>query len=334
MAFNTSQITPYLQVDPSAAFTAEGVTTVAAIGPLNGESGPDFEFQQDGNSSLDLLEIVTPGACRMTGGNATVYPVEGSDGNPTWSYQYEGPNEGERVTTGGQIGAPSGGEPRGHWEHTLHGGQDGTFSFHAGTSSAPDGTEISSIECADPGWCVQARCAPFKQLFWTGIGNFANQHFDYDFEGCNVVKGNKGTQHFVKVMIGDFGENDRPTREDALVDGNPDSCNWSQKLVDAGYTDGRGPWNAADAVFLDSTPDGKFGGKGGQICDKCPDYYQIEIHCTTDPGSDVIYSFAGYLGGGNYQIHPETGEQCPVTVELVPELFESNPAPKSNNGRN
>ena len=275
------------------------------------------------NTEVEPIQIVE-GGCRMTGGNATLFPVTAEDGTLTWSYEFEGPADEGKVTTGGQINAPSGQQPpAGHWEHTLHDGAEGNFSFHVGTSSAPAGTEISSVECADPGWCVQARCAPFKQLFWTGIGNFANQHFDAAFPGCNVIKGNKGTQHFVKAMIGDFGENDRPTKRAALEDGDPNSCNWFDKLQAAGYPGPTGPWTAAEAVPLDSVLDNQFGDKNGQVCDKCPDYYQIEIHCTTDPGSDVIYSFAGFLGGGNYQIHPETGEQCPVTEELVPELFET-----------
>jgi hypothetical protein len=266
----------------------------------------------------------------MTGGNATVSPTIGFDGLDTWTYDYTGPQEesfdtGFWITTGGQINAPSGNQPpSGHWEHTQHGGAEGNFSFHVGTSSAPEGTQISTVECNDPGWCVQARCAPFKQLFWTGIGNFANQRFDAVFpEECEVKKGNKGTQHFVRVMIGDFGENDRPTREASLIDADPDTCNWFDKLKDAGFPEPPGPWNASDAVFLDSEPDDQFGDKGGQLCDKCPDYYQIEIHCTTDPGSAVIYQFAGFLQHGNYQLHPATGDQCPAIEELVPELFES-----------
>jgi|GEM_PF-1568026 len=270
------------------------------------------------------------GACRMTGGNATVSPAIGFDGTDTWAYDFDATAEnfatGYWITTGGQINAPSGNTPpAGHWVHAQHGGAEGNFSFHAGTSSAPDGTEISTVECADPGWCVQARCAGFKQLFWTGIGNFANQHFDAVFPGCEVVptRGNVGTQHFVRVMIGDFGENDRPTREAALQDADPATCNWFDKLQGAGYPGPPGPYTAADAVFLDSAADPKFGDKGGQVCDKCPDYYQIEIHCTTDPASAVIYDFQGFLESGNYQIHPETGTQCPVTEELVPELFQT-----------
>jgi hypothetical protein len=34
--------------------------------------------------------------------------------------------------------------------------------------------------------------------------------------------------------------------------------------------------------------------------------------------------FYGYLESGNYQIHPETGEQCPASPELAPELFQKS----------
>jgi len=308
-----------LSVDPcilSGPFSLTAVVTITGAGTQS--------FGANIWAPFTPFEV---GACRMTGGNATVSPAIGVDGLDTWTYDYTAPSEesfdtGFWITTGGQINAPSGNQPpSGHWEHTQHGGAEGNFSFHAGTSSAPDGTQISTVECNDPGWCVQARCAPFKQLFWTGIGNFANQHFGAVFPGCNVVKGNRGTQHYVRVMIGDFGENDRPTRELSLVDENPETCDWFDRLQDAGYDGPPGPFDAASAVFLDSAPDDHFGYKGGQVCDKCPDYYQIEIHCTTDPGSDVIYSFQGFLQHGNYQIHPETGEQCPATEELVPELF-------------
>jgi hypothetical protein len=201
--------------------------------------------------------------------------------------------------------------------HSQHGGAEGNFTFHSGTSSSPDDTEISTIECADQGWCVQARCAPFKQIFWTGIGNFDNQHFDADFGDCVRATRKDPSLHFYRAMVGDFGENDMPTRKESLVDENPETCDWLSKLPGGGPP---GPWNAAEAVFLDSEPDEQFGDKDGQICDKCPDYYQIEIHCTTDPASDVIYLFYGFFVKGNKQIHPETGDQCPA--ELAPELVE------------
>ena len=292
---------------------------------MAGANSP-WVFASNDPAWLHVVEYQEVGTCRMTGGQNRVIPAVGIDGLDTWGYEFEQLDGDGYVTTGGQIGAPSGGIPRGHWTHQQHGGPVGSFTFHSGTTSAPDGTEISTIECADPGWCVQARCAPFKQIFWTGIGNFAKQGFDGVFSGCTVVadiprKG--GTLHFYRAMVGDFGENDRPTREDSLVDENPETCDWFARLQAADWPGPPGPFDASLAVFLGSKPDERFGDKGGQICDKCPDYYQIEIHCNENPGSPVIYEFYGFLEHGNYQIHPETGEQCPAIPELVPELFES-----------
>lgn len=291
--------------------------TTEVLGPWEG--GYYVEFDAPNGSFLTFYfgnRENCVGSCRMTGGNATVSPAIGEDGLDTWSYDFKSLGTGAWITTGGQIGAPSGGIPRGHWTHTQHEGAEGSFTFHSGTSSAPDGTEISTIECNDPGWCVQARCAPFKQLFWTGVGNFAHQHYDGQFTEVTPGGPKKGgTLHYYRAMVGDFGENNRPTREI------PGNCEWGPLP---------GPWEASSANFLgNSGLDPKFGDKGGQICDTCPDYYQIEIYATTDPSSDVIYTFFGFLESGNYQIHPATGEQCPASRDLVPELFEKRPPGKA-----
>jgi hypothetical protein len=42
----------------------------------------------------------------------------------------------------------------------------------------------------------------------------------------------------------------------------------------------------------------------------CPDWYDIEIHCTDDPASPVIYHVGHFLDEGNFQIHPEVGDSC------------------------
>ncbi|MBE9519737.1 MAG: hypothetical protein IME97_01310, partial [Proteobacteria bacterium] len=141
------------------------------------EIGPDqhMHFGSNDPAVYKPVEEELPGQCRMTGGNVTVLPVLDAYGDETWTYKFNSliKDKDNRITTGGQINTPSGNHPpSGHWTHTSHG--DLKFTFHSGTSSAPEGTEISTIECADSGWCVQARCAPFKQIFWTGIGNFTS----------------------------------------------------------------------------------------------------------------------------------------------------------------
>lgn len=230
------------------------------------------------------------GACRMTGGNVTVNwdYVPG-----TYAEVKKNLPQGQKkfYTVGGQVGAPRANDPSfGEWTHTQHAGFEGSFTFHAGTNSAPEGTEISSIACDDPGWCVQARCAPFKQIFWEGIGSFKNEK---GFNAGCVIAGE--TLHYFRAHVGDFGEPGKTGKQK-----NEAKCEWASG----------GP-NIADVVFIDAVPDDKFGDKGGQECDECPDYYEIEIHCTTDPASPVIYSVGDFIDRGNFQIHPEVGQQCP-----------------------
>lgn len=57
--FNSSNITPFSQVDPSGLFSPDGIvggpTITPGIGALNGVSGPDFQFQADANASFDIV---------------------------------------------------------------------------------------------------------------------------------------------------------------------------------------------------------------------------------------------------------------------------------------
>lgn len=70
--FNTSQVTPFAQVDPSKCFSigslcnggGGGYDTTTSIGSLNGVSGPDFLFQADANQSIRVPE---PGTVALMG---------------------------------------------------------------------------------------------------------------------------------------------------------------------------------------------------------------------------------------------------------------------------
>jgi hypothetical protein len=199
-------------------------------------------------------------------------------------------------TVGGQVGAPQANDPSyGEFSHTQHAGAAGSFTFHAGTHSGPDGTEISSIECGDEGWCTQARCAPFKQIWYKGVGNFRNNQFAPNFpSNCTVTPGPHGTLHYFRAFAADIGENDRRNRQISTQ-----NCEWTPSGLDI-----------SEMIPIDSVPDPD-NQHGGQICDKCPDYYRIEIHCTADPASPIIYEVGDFLTHGNNQMHPAVSQQCP-----------------------
>lgn len=66
---NSSNITPFNQVDPSAAFSSNGVldgNVAHNVGAINGISGPNFQFQADANSSFDRV-VPEPGSLALIG---------------------------------------------------------------------------------------------------------------------------------------------------------------------------------------------------------------------------------------------------------------------------
>lgn len=276
LEFNTSQITPYLQVDPSAKFTdAGGAEVLPAIAPTNGSSGPDFQFQADANMALSLEEIIE-GSCRMTGGGVT------DDGeillDPTGSpvptaSDIDGKNH---YTFGGQIGAPSANQPTpfGEWTHHQFKGPAGDFVFRAGTHSAPPETKVLVVTCSDPGFCHPARPAPFQQLDWEGLGSFRNCKGTL----CSqLVTDNKPnfTLHYVRVHYEDIGEPG---------------------------PGGKQPHSPACTHVIGSIVDETL--PTPNDCTNCPDVYQITIHKTADPNSAVLYAVGGFIDNGNIQLHP------------------------------
>jgi hypothetical protein len=239
--------------------------------------------------------------CRFTGG--------GVDTSGNWDHTLE---EGEMVRNGaghlpegvdryqfgGQVGARTAlpPQPSGEWTHHQQRGPSGKFTFHGGTSSAPEGTRIVDVRCMDPVNCSPARPAPAKQLDFDGIGTFRNignggSAPAWMIPTASVVEepnGNKafsGTFHWFEVNIDDLGE--------------PGGMN-------SGAPDGQ------------ICPSIGFGEKGATPlanCD-CPDFYRITIYDGVDEATlmssgpnktDVIYEVWGYIDGGNLQIHPPTG---------------------------
>jgi hypothetical protein len=189
--------------------------------------------------------------CRFTGGGNSEY-------------------NGDEYTFGGQAGANTALQPQpaGEWEHNQHDGPNGSFSFHGGTHSAPDGTEIDRIVCMDDGFCKPARHAPAHQLDFWGVGLF---HAAKDLPASMaqyVIVGE--SLHAFEVNVDDAGEPGKETNADCPANG--------------------------------------FGLHGDEEfvnCD-CGDYYRITIHATNDESSPVIYMVQGYFTG-NFQIHPLTG---------------------------
>jgi hypothetical protein len=207
--------------------------------------------------------------CRVTGGmidesgNCVECP-DGSSGMNTF-------------TCGGQAGANTAmpPQPSGNWTHSNKKGPAGKFTFHGGTPSAPEGTEIAWIECMDPGWCVQARQAPAKQIDFGGVGTFKNMQPNVPDEiADHVVVGT--SLHYFTVNIDDGGEPGKAGKQDPPADHCP--------------PDGFGVLGSVELVDCE-----------------CPDFYRIMIHAGPTADSPVIYEASGWIKGGNFQIHPPTG---------------------------
>lgn len=231
---------------------------------------PYIEAEPASDSAYVLCEE-PPLACRVTGGgNDFIGDVW--DGSMAWG-QFKNQKHVDSYTFGGQGGAPTASQPQpfGEWTHHQQRGPQGTFVFHAGTASAPPGTEISLIECSDPGGCSPSGDppSPAKQIDFEGIGTFKNiKKTGGSFTGSETTG---ETFHWFSVHIEDLGEPGKGGK----VEPPGDTC----------------PESGADGlngIFADCA---------------CPDFYAITIHATSDPSSDVIYHVHGYIKGGNLQIH-------------------------------
>ena len=211
-----------------------------------------------------------PASCRVTGG--------GNDSQAPDNIDAFTPRQinilSNHYRFGGQAGAPTAAQPQpyGEWTHHQQRGPYGSFVFHAGTASAPVGTEIDWIACSDPGWCFPARPAPAKQIDFAGIGTFRNLRRPGP-SLANVLP--QRTYHWFEVHIEDLGEPGRAGRQAQPGENCPPQ------------------------------------GSAGQIADcDCPDFYAITIYEAFNPDtdavntSDVIYQVVGYINGGNLQIHP------------------------------
>ncbi|MEJ2722440.1 MAG: SdrD B-like domain-containing protein, partial [bacterium] len=196
------------------------------------------------NLTIDAgIWMETAIGCRMTGGCNDTYDT--GDGT-------------EVYTCGGQAGAPLATQPQpwGEWTHTQKRGPSGTFTFHAGTASAPPGTEIDWIECMDEGWCVQARPAPAKQIDFAGVGTFKN------IKNC-------------PPEISDY----------VVVD---ETFQWGEVNIDDLGEPGKAGKVDPPAETCDPLGFGRNGGTDLADCD-CPDFFRITIHQGPTESSPILY---------------------------------------------
>jgi hypothetical protein len=237
-----------------------------------------------------------PLGCRFTGGLNDVF-------------------EGNSYRAGGQVGANTGKQPqpKGEWTHHQQKGPAGAFTFHGGTASAPEGTEIDAIRCSDPGGCIPSGNppSPVKQLDFDGIGTFrnigkqGNRVPDFVTDGATVTaegNGNKafdGTFHWFEVNIDDLGEPGNTNPKKNPGDADTELC----PLI------GFGEKGAEEDLLGECS---------------CSDFYRITIYDGVDAAdvdknpdgsidpselnrTDVIYEVWGYIDGGNLQLHRPTG---------------------------
>jgi hypothetical protein len=198
----------------------------------------------------------------------------------------------------------------------------GSFAFHSGTAAAPNEAFIKSVQCADPGWCVQARPAPFKQIFWEGTGVFHNEKGPKgtdiplpNFANCGanqpvVYSKTGGTIHYYKAHVSDFGEPAGIFQKPVGACKMDESCtnpepNGSVEISNC---------TLGNVCLVDSVADPVKTALHplclAQTCSECPDAYEIEIHCTADPLSPVAYRVSHFIREGNFQLHPPVGDSC------------------------
>ncbi len=263
-------------VDPSLVVVTDlggGMYTIELLSDTAcGDVSLDFMATDDcGNSVPCSFQFsCADHACRLTGGgNVLNKNVPNSN---SW-------------TMGGQAGAPTAYQPQpcGEWTHHQKKGPDGSFIFHGGTASAPQGTYISKIVCSDPGPCTPSGNppSPVKDVDFDGVGSFKNLKLGRGGMlapyAPQIIPGE--TLHWFEVHVEDLGE--------------PGG---------GGHFDDPGP---------QCPPEGTPNSVGD--C-SCPDYYSIRIYLLPEPPhamNPLIYEAHGYLEGGNFQTHsPTNGSTC------------------------
>ena len=305
--FNTSTVTPYKQVDPSANFVgdsagADGSSPPPAnvpmnTGPVNGGlqtvANLNFVLQADSNQGFEK-GVDIPGACRVTYG--------GNDRNGnidlTKFGQICGKVKGKEqcYTFGGQVGAPTTDPAQGgpFGEHTHHQflGEGGDFVFRAGTRSAPKSTRITAVACKDPGAIRQAEAnAGFKQIDFEGTGSFRTMNA----VAKNYLKANGGPSDIDTDNVSDKKYYFRVDMVDAGEPGNKGKKLEASKCAAFLNADQNNPLATPDPLLLDYVSGGG----------SCADLYQFFICPSEAPceQAQAMYAIRGFLTGGNIQLH-------------------------------
>ncbi len=203
--------------------------------------------------------------CRITGGGVDCDGGVFVPGECTGAVGKMHREDGINTSTfGGQVGASN--SEYGEWTHVNHTGPAGSWAFHGGTASAPDGTFMRIIACPDPEACNPAAANGHnKQIDIEGVGVFRN--------GTPPSGVEIGALCDVTIHIEDLGEPGRG-RHGRQPNGN--GC------LDGGHA----------GLLVDDYDD----------CG-CPDFYEIQISCDVGGASEVVYVHSGYLTAGNLQMH-------------------------------
>jgi len=307
--FNTSNVVPFRQTNPSRLFVEgdagfDGTNPPAPsimpkLGNVNGgfqtTASLDFQTQADANQTFEVGTPVGGGSCRVTyGGNDKNGNIDPNKFGQACSSDKG--NKQNCYTFGGQVGAPTADPAQGgpFGEHTHHNvlGPAGDFVFRAGTHSAPSSTRITATACKDPGACRQAVAqASFKQIDFEGTGSFRTLDatataYLSGKAGHPVLPDNQDTQiYYFRVDMDDNGEpGDKPSNKQSDIK----AC---------------GNFLAADQNNPLSIPDPLLNDFAS--CQACADVYQIFICKDQNPctESQAIYAVRGFLTGGNIQMH-------------------------------
>jgi hypothetical protein len=286
--------------DSSCSAVAEGgqcCWTTSVAGVYTVSITDDNGCTTQNACSAELVEANC--ACRVTGGGNDVVSIWPWDGTFASGHMPKGklPDGVDFYTFGGQAGAPCAisqdpcNGPFGEWTHRQHKGDDGSFTFHAGTASAPEATRIIRIRCSDNGACKAVANATQKQIDFYGFGAFKNIYGNPPVK--TIGKADSKSIHYFSVHIEDAGE-----------PGNKDEAN-SANCPIFGSDEGLPP-------LLKSPPSPPLPLVSTVNC-VCADFYRIAIwKATADPNNPVVpsaseqpvYVVFGYLDGGNLQIHP------------------------------